>query len=136
MGLTYKELIQLSTFEDRFEYLRIGANIGEETFGFNRYLNQSFYHSPEWKRFRREIILRDDGCDLAIKDRPIKGRVILHHLNPISESDIFDHTDVLFDPNNVICVSHDTHNALHYGDISLLAPSSVNERLPGDTKLW
>lgn len=134
--LTYKELSRLKTFEERFEYLKQGAMIGEETFGSSRYLNQTFYKSKEWLAFRNEIIIRDDGCDLGIKDRPIGGRIILHHLNPITERDIIDRAESLFDPENLICVSHSTHNALHFGDISLTDPTNVIERKPGDTKLW
>lgn len=134
--LTYKELSRLKTFEERFEYLKQGAMIGEETFGSSRYLNQTFYKSKEWLAFRNEIIIRDDGCDLGIKDRPIGGRIILHHLNPITERDIIDRAESLFDPENLICVSHSTHNALHFGDISLTDPTNVVERKPGDTKLW
>lgn len=134
--LSYKELSRLNSFEERFEYLKQGAIIGDETFGFDRYLNQGFYKSREWQQFRKKIIVRDEGCDLGIKDRKIGGRIIIHHINPISIADISEGADSLLDPNNVICVSHDTHNAIHYGDASLLTPSEPTERKPGDTKLW
>lgn len=132
---TYKELRQLPTHEERFKYLATMSTVGESTFGFNRYLNQMFYHSTEWKKFRRDMIIRDKGCDLGIEDRPIKGRVILHHINPISEDDILDGIECLMDPNNVICVSHQTHNAIHYGDYDLVN-SDLITRVQGDTKLW
>lgn len=132
---SYKELRHLRTFEERFEYLKIGGVVGRETFGFERYLNQNFYQSPEWKHTRRGIILRDNGCDLGIRDREIFGRIIIHHINPISIDDIELGRDCIFDPDNLISCSHDTSNAIHYGDASLLI-KPPQERRKGDTQLW
>lgn len=134
---SYSTLITLSTFEERFRYLKLGGEIGKETFGFDRYLNQAFYSTLEWKNFRRDMIIRDMGCDLGIPDREIGGIIILHHINPISMADIRQRNiEVLLNPENVICVSHNTHNAIHYGDESILTPSSLVERRPNDTCPW
>ena len=134
---SYSELITLQTFEERFRYLKLGGEIGKETFGFDRYLNQAFYSTLEWKNFRRDMIIRDMGCDLGIPDREIGGIIILHHINPISLADIRQkNIEVLLNPENVICVSHNTHNAIHYGDESILTPSSLVERRPNDTCPW
>lgn len=132
---TYLELIMIPTFEERFEYLKIGGRIGEQTFGSDRYYNQRFYRSSEWKRVRNEIILRDNGCDLGCPDRPIPGKIIIHHLNPIIIDDIDLGSEYLLNPDYLICVSHNTHNALHYGDKSLL-PKDPVERRPYDTCPW
>lgn len=133
---TYSELILLPTFEERYRYLRLQGDVGKETFGFDRYLNQKFYSTIEWKRFRRDIIIRDNGCDLGIEDRLIGGTIILHHINPISVSDIRNkNIQVLLNPENVICVSHNTHNAIHYGDESLLIGNLI-ERSKNDTCPW
>lgn len=132
---TYSELIQLGTFEERFEYLKVGAKVGDETFGSNRYLNQRFYSSPEWKRFRREIILRDKGCDLGVEGRPIAGKVYIHHINEITTKDLVDRNFCILDPSNAICVSFDTHQAIHFGDESIL-PSDPIQREPNDTIPW
>lgn len=133
---TYTELMSLPTFEERFEYLKIGGRIGEETFGSDRYINQRFYHmSREWKLCRNGIILRDNGCDLGCPDRPIPGKIIVHHLNPLIIDDFDQDTEFLLDPEYLICVSHNTHNALHYGDKSLL-PKDPIERKPYDTCPW
>lgn len=132
---TYKELSRLESFEERFNYLALNSEVGMDTFGFNRYLNQGFYKSKEWKRLRNQIIIRDNGCDLGCEDRPIFGRIILHHINPITEDDIINSVDCLLDPENLICVSHDTHNAIHYGSLDLIKKDVV-ERTKGDTKLW
>ena len=133
---TYSELITFPTFEERYRYLRIGGTVGKETFGFDRYLNQKFYSSIEWKRFRRDVILRDMGCDLGIEDRQIQGIIILHHLNPIDPKDILDkNVRVLLNPENVICVCHNTHNAIHYGDDSLLFTDPI-VRTKNDTCPW
>ena len=132
---SYRELRRIPTFEERFEYVRLGGVVGRETFGFERYLNQAFYHSNEWRRFRRDMIVRDNGCDLAIPDREIFDRIILHHLNAITMEDIENSADCLFDPDNVVCVSHSTSNAIHYGDASLLV-RLPEERRKGDTRLW
>lgn len=135
MHKTYRELRRIPTFEERFEYVRLGGVVGRETFGFERYLNQVFYHSKEWRLFRRDMIVRDNGCDLAIPDREIFDRIILHHLNALLIEDIENSADCLFDPDNVICVSHATSNAIHYGDSSLLI-RLPEERRKGDTRLW
>lgn len=132
---TYKELCQLKTFEERFEYLKLNGGVGQTTFGFERYLNQILYKSKPWKSIRREIIIRDKGCDLGILDRDIVTHLLVHHLNPITLEDIEFGRDRVFDPNNLICTSLNTHNAIHYGDASLLARLPV-ERRKGDTCPW
>lgn len=125
----------LPTFEERFEYLRTNNFVGEETFGSSRYLNQRFYKSREWKLARRDAIARDQACDLAIPGREIFGRIIVHHINPITLEDIELGRDCLFDLNNLITTSHNTSNAIHYGDASLLV-TLPPEREKGDTLLW
>jgi len=132
---SYKELIRLRTFEERFEYLRIGGVVGRQTVGVERYINQRFYTSTEWKHLRRDIIVRDNGCDLAYPQMQIYGRLIVHHINPITVEDIDEGRDCIFDMNNLICTSHNTSNAIHYGDASLLLTPPV-ERRRGDTRLW
>lgn len=132
---TYSELISLKTFEERYRYLRIGATVGEDTFGHDRYLNQRFYSTPEWKKFRRSIIIRDMGCDLGIEDREINGLIILHHINPITIDDVLQRRECLMDPENVICVSFNTHQAIHYGDESILIQGPI-ERKMNDTCPW
>lgn len=117
---TYSELITIPTYLERYQYLRIGGRVGEETFGFDRYLNQTLYRSAEWQRFRREMIVRDNGMDMACDGYDIGGVILLHHINPITEKDIIRRDPKIFDPENVICVSLNTHNAIHYGDESLL----------------
>ena len=131
----YSELILLSTFEERFEYLKLNGTVGTATFGFDRVFNQQFYQSVEWKRVRDEIIVRDCGRDLGIQGREIYSRILIHHMNPITITDIQNVTPYLLNPEFLICVSHDTHNAIHYGDASLLAIEPV-ERKPGDTCPW
>ena len=135
---TYTELIQLPDFISRYEYLRIGGKVGEDTFGFDRWLNQDFYTSKEWRKFRREIISRDLGCDLACKDRPfLQGEtVIIHHMNPIGKNDILNHTEFLMDPEYVIATSSETHNAIHYGDRSLLKVFEPVVRKQNDQCPW
>lgn len=135
MKRTYSELITIPTFEERFEYLRLNGVVSELTFGHNRYLNQDFYHSVEWQRFRREIIVRDEGCDLAHFDRPIYSKIIIHHLNPITVDDIVEGRKCVFDPENVVCTMHKTHNAIHYGDDSQIIKDIV-VRKPNDTCPW
>lgn len=131
---TYSELILLPTFEERYEYLRLDGNIGDITFGSNRYLNQKFYNTPEWRRFRREIIIRDNGCDMGLEGFEIYGTIHVHHLNPITKEDILNHSACLFDPENVICVSSETHKLLTYGAD---APSQRPiERFRNDTCPW
>lgn len=132
---TYSELITIPTFEERFRYLRLKGSVGVDTFGFDRYLNQKFYRSIEWRRVRDEVIVRDGGCDLGIEDRLIYGRILIHHLNPITEKDILHMTDALLNPEFLICVSHITHNAIHYGDENLLMKGPVI-RTPNDTCPW
>ena len=132
---TYSELVRLSTFEERFRYLRLGGAVGKDTFGFDRYLNQRFYASQEWKAIRDRVIIRDNGCDLGIPDRVIGRRVLIHHMNPITQDDIYHQNDLLMNPEYLICVSHETHNAIHYGDENLLM-TVPPERKPGDTCPW
>ena len=132
---TYSDLIQLPTFEERFRYLQLNSSVGKETFGFDRYLNQNFYRSAEWKRIRDKVIIRDNGCDLGIEDRLIYGRVIIHHMNPVTDKDIVDLTSFLLNPEYLICVSHNTHNAIHYGNEDLLMKGPVI-RTKNDTCPW
>lgn len=132
---TYSELIQLPTYIDRYRYLKLGGRVGEDTFGFDRYLNQVLYRSNEWKRFRREIIVRDEGRDLACVGYEITGKILVHHIDPITIDDVNNRASKIFDPENVICVSHNTHNAIHYGDENLLITEPVI-RKPNDTCPW
>lgn len=132
---TYSELITFSTFEDRFEYLQLKGIVGQETFGFDRYLNQILYNSKEWKHLRNEIIVRDNGCDLALEGFEIHGRILIHHINPITIDDVIKRREMVFDPENLICVTHNTHNAIHYGDKSLLITGPI-ERRANDTCPW
>lgn len=133
---TYQELIKLSTFEERYRYLKLDGWVGMETFGFDRYVNQKLYQSYEWKEIRRQVILRDNGCDLGIEDRPIPSKILIHHMNPISLKDILQRSDLIMNPDYLITVSHNTHNAIHYGDESLLFPTELVERRPNDTCPW
>lgn len=132
---TYSELITLPTFEERYRYLRLKGAVGEDTFGFDRYLNQKFYRSAEWKRIRDQVIIRDNGCDLGIEDRIIHGKILIHHMNPITDYDIRYMTDALLNPEYLICVTHSTHNAIHYGDEDLLTKDPVI-RTKNDTCPW
>ena len=132
---TYSELIQFPTFEERFRYLQLSGKVGKETFGFDRYLNQNFYRSAAWKRVRDQVIVRDNGCDLGIEDRMIGGKILIHHMNPISNKDILDLTSILLNPEYLICVSHNTHNAIHYGDEDLLIKAPII-RTKNDTCPW
>ena len=132
---TYSELIELPTFEERYRYLRLSGQVGKDTFGFDRYLNQNFYRSIEWKRVRDQVIVRDNGCDLGIEDRQIAGKILIHHMNPITDKDILNLTDILLNPEYLICVSHITHNAIHYGDESLLI-TEPTVRTKYDTCPW
>ena len=132
---TYSELITFSTFEERFEYLQLKGIVGQETFGFDRYLNQILYSSKEWKSLRNEIIVRDNGCDLALEGFEIHGRILIHHINPITIDDVIKRRGIVFDPENLICVTHNTHNAIHYGDKSLLITGPI-ERRANDTCPW
>ena len=132
---TYSELITLPTFEERYRYLKLGGKIGVETFGYDRYLNQILYNSPEWKRFRDKMIVRDKGCDLALEGFEIYDNILLHHINPITVEDVLKRNPCIFDPENVVTTILNTHNAIHYGDESLLllAPKT---RTPNDTCPW
>ena len=132
---TYSELIKLRTFEERYRYLRIGGAVGRDTFGHDRYLNQILYNSAEWKRCRREIIIRDNGCDLASEGFEIFGRILIHHINPITIEDVVNRNPIVFDPENLISTTHNTHNAIHYGDESLLITAPI-ERTKNDTCPW
>lgn len=132
----YSDLIQLNTFEQRFEYLKLNGHVGETTFGFERAINQRFYKSKEWDNIRTEIILRDFGCDLGIEDRQILTPIFVHHMNPIVLKDIRDVSEYLLNPEYLICCSYDTHQAIHYGDISLLNSSIPVVREPNDTCPW
>lgn len=131
----YRELSRLKTFDERFEYLKIGRLVGESTFGFERYLNQTLYNSSKWRRLRNQIIIRDNGFDLGVEGYEIHGIIIVHHMNPISVDDLKDFSDDIFNPEYLICVSLTTHNAIHYGDKSLI-PQEPVERRPGDTCPW
>jgi len=134
--LTYDELIKFKTFEERFKYLQINGCCSEETFGGHRLLNQMLYRSPQWQDVRRRVIIRDNGCDLGIEDRPIQTKILIHHLNPITIEQVTHFDPAIFDLNNLICCSHATHNAIHYGSVDKLTPSNPIERKPGDTRLW
>ena len=131
----YSELMLLSTFQARYQYLRLNGEVGKETFGFDRYMNQFFYRSPEWRRVRDFVITRDEGCDLGIPGREIFSRIIIHHMNPIRPEDIRNRSDLLLDPEYLITTIHDTHLAIHYGDEHLLLQEPV-ERRPNDTCPW
>jgi hypothetical protein len=135
MNRSYLELIQFSTFEDRFEYLKLNGQVGVETFGSHRQLNQALYQSYEWKHIRDQVILRDNGCDLGIAGRDIFRFAYIHHLNPITKKQIIDRDPILFDPNNLITVSYQTHQAIHYGDKSILLLDPV-ERFANDVAPW
>lgn len=130
----YSELKRLPTFNERYDYLRCKGDIGKETFGFDRYLNQQLYRSQRWKSIRQQVIIRDNGCDLGIDGYEL-DRIIVHHMNPITIEDVMELRDEIFDPEFLICCSHRTHEAIHFGDASLL-PKDPVERKPGDTKLW
>lgn len=132
---TYEELIAIPTFEDRFEYLKLSRRVGEDTFGSMRFVNQSFYHSREWRRVRNEVIVRDQGCDLAHPDYPIYGRIQVHHLNPITLDDIENGSEFLLNPRYLVCVSDRTHNAITYGSSDLI-PKPWFPRTPNDTCPW
>lgn len=132
---TYSELSQLKTFKERYEYLKLGGQVGFETFGFDRYLNQIFYRSPEWRSMRDQIIVRDNGCDLGIEGREIYGRIYIHHMNPIMVKDLTDRTELLLNPEYLITTTFNTHQAIHYSDEGILIPDPI-ERKPNDTCPW
>lgn len=135
MYRTYQELIQLPTFKERFEYLKLEGYVGEPTFGYDRYINQKFYTSPEWRRLRREVILRDECRDLAVDGYEIQGKVLIHHINPISLEDLEERSPAAYSLDNLICVSPLTHEAIHYSNYDLL-PQDPVERFPNDMCPW
>ena len=132
---TYNELSQINGFEDRFNYLKLHGGVGEDTFGFDRYMNQQFYRSAEWKSVRSRVIVRDGACDLGDPDHPITGKVYIHHMNPISPEDIEKSTELLLDMDNLICVSQETHNAIHYGSVCP-NQNKIIDRAPNDQSPW
>lgn len=132
---SYSGLIKFPTFLERFNYLRVGGQVGANTFGSERYLNQIFYRSEKWKKARDKVIIRDNSCDLAIDGRDIRTRIVIHHIVPITLVDVESDSYRLYDPENLICVTPETHQAIHYGDEHLLIPDLV-ERRPGDTCPW
>ena len=132
---TYSELSKLQTFEERYAYLKLSGTVGKDTFGYDRYLNQIFYRSQEWKSIRDKVIIRDDGCDLGVDGYEIHGRIYIHHMNPIMLKDIENKTEFLLNPEYLITTTHSTHNAIHYGDESLL-PLIPKERTANDTCPW
>ena len=132
---TYSELSRLSTFKERFDYLKLNGKVGDDTFGHSRFLNQDFYSSPEWRRTRRNIIVRDNGCDMGLDGYSIQGRIYVHHINPITVDDILERRPCLFDPENLICVSSMTHEAITYG-IEDMLPTDPVIRRPNDTCPW
>lgn len=132
---TYSELITFPTFEERYRYLRLEGKVGEDTFGFDRWLNQSFYKDPEWRAIRDKIIIRDNGCDLGIPGREICSRIIVHHMNPITKDDILSRSAFLLNPEYLICTVKNTHDAIHYGDEGLLIKAPI-ERTKNDTCPW
>lgn len=135
MTRTYLEMVRFDTFEERFEYLKLGGGVGRSTFGFDRYINQQFYASREWKDIRNHVILRDNGCDLGVDGYEIHDSPLIHHINPMVPEDIVHGETWILDPEFLITTTHNTHNAIHYGGESLI-PKVVAERVPNDTKLW
>ena len=131
---SYTELRMLPTFEERFEYLKLGGEVGRDTFGFDRWINQKFYKSYEWKQVRRDVIIRDNGCDLGLEGYELQNGIYVHHMNPMLPKDIVDAVEWILNPEYLICVSFNTHNAVHYGDASLLP--KIVERRPNDTCPW
>lgn len=132
---SYSELLKLNSFIERYEYLRLSGNVGEQTFGFDRYLNQKLYRSSRWVRVRREIAIRDDGCDLGLFGYEIRNKIIIHHMNPITIDDFLEGNDDIYNPEFLISVSENTHLAIHFGNASIL-PSNPIKRYPGDTVPW
>lgn len=132
---SYSALIKIPSFEERFEYLNLSGKVGDPTFGYDRIFNQYFYHSTEWRSVRNRIILRDEACDLAMPDYEIHDRIYVHHINPITPEDVEEMSDRLFDPENLICCSYRTHEAIHFGT-KLDLPQTPIERFPGDTCPW
>lgn len=132
---TYSEMTRRPTFEARFEYLSLGGEVGAATFGFDRWVNQEFYRSRDWRNARREVIIRDRGCDLGVEGHEIRHGLLVHHINPMTPEDIYHGEEWILDPEYLVTTSHRTHNAIHFGDASLL-PKPFIERRPGDTALW
>lgn len=132
---TYSELRRLDTLEERYKYLALHGQVGDITFGFDRYLNQDFYRSTEWRNIRHHVIARDNGCDLGVEGYDINDRIYVHHMTPMNVEDLVDGDEQILNPEFLISVTHRTHNAIHYGDVKLL-PRKLVERRPGDTKLW
>lgn len=132
---TYQELVKFIYFEERYEYLKLDGRVGDSTFGYDRYLNQLLYSSSEWRRVRREVIIRDNGCDLGVDGYEINDKIIIHHMNPIDLSDVKEGRDIVYNPNFLISTSSRTHNAIHYGDKSIL-PLEPIIRTKNDTTLW
>lgn len=135
-GKSYSEMMSFGSFEERFEYLKLLGEAYGVTFGPDRWVNQNFYRSKEWQNTRSNIIIRDDGCDLGIPKFLINDKIYIHHINPITIDDFSNNTNKLFDPENLICVSFETHQAIHYGNSNYLKISGLQERKPGDTKVW
>lgn len=133
---TYLEMINLPTFEERYRYLQCFSKPSTVTFGRNRSLNQMLYNSPQWRKVRQQVIIRDNGCDLAIEDRPIFDKILIHHINPITIEQVTNHDPMIFDLNNLVCVSYNTHEAIHFSNEQILIPSEPVKRFKGDTKLW
>ena len=133
---TYTDLVQFDTYEERLAYLKLDGKVGADTCGFDRYLNQILYRSPEWKRLRNQIITRDNGCDLGIPGFHIPGRILIHHINPIRPEDVLTRSDIVFNPEYLITVSHKTHNFIHYTNPSDIPAREVVERKPNDTCPW
>lgn len=132
---SYTELKKLNTFEERFNYLKMNEKVGSPTFGFDRYLNQMFYKTPKWRKVRDEVIIRDNGCDLGMEGYQINDKIIIHHINPITLKDLEEDNNDIYNPEYLISVSDDTHNAIHFGNDNILE-KQLKERKPGDTKLW
>ena len=132
---TYSELITIPTFEERYNYLKLNGIVGKETFGYDRYLNQLLYRSSDWRSFRDRIIIRDNGCDLACEGFELQSRIIIHHIDPITVEDILNKHPKVFDPENVVSTSHNTHLAIHYGDKNLISIGQIN-RYKNDTCPW
>lgn len=132
---SYSELAQIDSFTERFEYLQLRGFVGKETFGFDRWINQGFYRSAQWRRVRHDVIARDNACDLGVDGHDLYDKIIIHHINPMTAEDIEDGNPMILALDNLITVSHNTHNAIHYGDVSLLKTGFIDRR-PGDTKSW
>lgn len=132
---TYSNLKRIQTFEDKFEYLKLGGSVGHSTFGFDRYVNQQFYQSFHWKSVRDHVIMRDNGCDLGVEGYEIHSKLLVHHMIPLTMEDITSGSEWIIDPEYLITTTHNTHNAIHYGDKRLLI-TPLQPRMPGDTKLW